>query len=149
MRQPTDWLTPDVRPVQKGLAKAQNQSFRFRNYMMATDLLKLIRAAKLNNEFGLSAFMSFLLVLRVPSETLMMRLAAESDCLTQSTPQEHKVLVGIRIFKGEPLLLAKFAWRKNLPRGCILRRPRLCNEKSDTTRVLCPIRMLWPRMADI
>ena len=115
--------------------------------MMASDLLILIRDVKLDNEFGLAAFMLSLLVLRAPSETLAMRLVADSDFLAEFAPQERKYLAGIRIFKGEPLLLVKFEWRENLPHGCILRRPWLCNENSETARALCPIHMLWPRMA--
>ena len=42
--------------------------------------------------------------------------------------------------------LAKFAWRKNIPHGCILRRPCLCGDASATALILRPIHMLWPRM---
>ena len=151
MRQPTDWLTPGVRSVSKGIGDAQNLSFLIQTFALAPDLQTLIRTVELNNEFGLSAIMSFLLVLRVPSETLAMRREADSDCLPQFAPEEQMVLQGILIFQGEPHLLSKFAWwGGGLPRGCILRRPCLCAETSDTERVLRPIHMLWPRMiADI
>ena len=45
------------------------------------------------------------------------------------------------------MLLAKFAWRKNMRRGCILRRPCLCGEPEPPARVLCPIHRIWPQPA--
>ena len=102
-RRPTGGLTPVVRTVAKGLAKPQGISFRFHNYIIAPDFLNVIRAVKFNNEFGLDAFVPFLLVLRAPSEALMMRRSSDTDMLSQFTPQERKVLAGIRIFQGEPL----------------------------------------------
>ena len=97
-RQPTGWLSLDVRAVSKGLDNAQDLSFRCQNFMMAPDFLNLIRTVELNNECGLAAFMSFLLALRVPSETLTMRSASDTDMQSQITPKEHMVLAGIRMF---------------------------------------------------
>ena len=147
LRHPTDWITPDVRSVAKGLANAQDLSFKFQNYMFAADLLRLITSVKLDNEFGLACFMSFLLLLRVPSETLLMRKADNSDFSTEFPPQDQKILVGVRMVAGRPLFIAKFSWRKNLKHGCILRRPCLCDESSNLTRLLCPVHKLWPRMS--
>ena len=45
------------------------------------------------------------------------------------------------------MLLVKFSWRKNLKRGCILRRPCLCDEPTDLARVLCPVHVVWPRIS--
>ena len=40
LHQPTDWMSPDIRSVARGLANAQDVSFRFQNYMFAVDLLR-------------------------------------------------------------------------------------------------------------
>ena len=73
IRRPTDWLAPSVRSVPRGLRNAQNLSFKFQNYLMADDLLRLLHVSNLSTEFGQAAFFSFLFLLRVPSETLWMR----------------------------------------------------------------------------
>ena len=96
MRRPTDWLTPDVRPVARGLRNAQDLSSKFRNYLMADDLLRLLQSENLSTEFGQSDFFSILFLLRVPSGTLRMRRADDSARLAEFPPREHKVLVGVR-----------------------------------------------------
>ena len=83
LRQPTDWLTAEVRSVSSGLRNAHVVSFRFPNFMFPPDLLRLVRTVKLSSDFGQSAFLSFLLLLRVPSETLQLRKADNSDLITE------------------------------------------------------------------
>ena len=117
IHQPTDWVTPAIRSVARGLAAAQDSSFQFQNYIFAEDLLKLIKSAKLDNDFGFVCFFAFLPLLRIQSDALLMRMADDSDAITEFRPRKHKVLVGIRIVKGAPLFIAKFAWRgKHAPR---------------------------------
>ena len=47
------------------------------------------------------------------------------------------------------MLIAKFSWRKNIKRGCILRRPCLCREPEPPAQVLCPVHRIWPQLADM
>ena len=148
LRQPTDWMTPAVKSVSKGLRNAQDLSFTFQNYMMAADLLRLLQVSNLSSEFGQAAFFSYLFLLRVPSETLWMRKASSSDRLTEFSPQKHKVLVGMRTIGGQDFLLAKFGWRKNMKHGCILRRPCLCHDSMPLARAICPVHLIWPRISD-
>ena len=111
---------------------------------MAPDLLALIKSAKLATEFGQEAFLSFPLLLRVPPETHLMRRADDSDRISEYPPQKSKVLIGTRRILGSGLLIAKFAWRENMRRGCILRRPCLCGERLILARTLCPAHQVWP-----
>lgn len=144
LHQPTDWLSPKIRSVARGLANAQDISFRFQNYMFADELLRLIKFAKLPTELGQAAFLSVLGLLRVPSETLMIQLACGSDLLTDFSPHDTKILAGIRAIQGSGMLLIKFSRRKNIKRGCIPRRPFLCDEPSTLARIFCPAHKLWP-----
>ena len=146
LHQPTNWATPDIRAVARGLKNAHDLPFRFQNFMFADSLLELIRHVKLNNEFGLAAFLSFLLLLRVPSETLLIRIADEGDRITEFPPHEHKIVAGIRRIKGEPMRVVKFPRRENIKHGCILRRPCLCDEKWAIARTLCPVHRIWPEL---
>ena len=148
LRQPTDWLTPVVRSVSRGLRGAQDLSFKFQNYMMAADLLRLLHVSNPSSEFGQAAFFSFLFLLRAPSETLWMRKADSSDRLTESPPQRHKALVGTRAISGRDFLLAKFARQENMKHGFILRRPFLRHDSMPMERAICPVHMAWRRISD-
>ena len=108
------------------------------DFTPAPDLLKLIRAVKLSSDFGQAAFLSFLLLLRVPSETLQLRKAADSAFVTEFAPHAFKISVGVRRIANTDMLIAKFSWRGNFWRGCILRRPCLCDESSCLARVSSP-----------
>ena len=143
---PTDWLSPSARSVARGLKNSHGVSFRFQNFMFAADLLHLLKSVSLTTEFGQASFLSFLFLLRVPSGTLQLRFAADSDALADFAPHRFKAIVGVRTIAGSPLLLAKFSWRNNIRSGCILRRPCLCDERTELARMLCPVHMIWPRI---
>ena len=98
--------------------------------------------------FRTCSLFSFLFLLRVSSETLMLRMAAADDPITDFTPQKAKILAGVRIIGGCEVLLAKFSRRKNMNRGRILRRSCLCGEPEPMARVLFPPHRIWPQLAD-
>ena len=66
----------------------------------------------------------------------MLRKAAADAPITDFAPQKAEIMAGVRIIGGSEMLLAKFAWRKNMKRGCILRRPCLCGGPEPMARVL-------------
>ena len=112
---PTDWPTLQAKSVANGLRRAVAKSFPFENFTMASDLMSLLKFAKLATDFGLSAPLSFLLILRVPSETLLARRASDEDRLTEFAPRDFKILSGIRPSNGSGLLIAKFTRWENIP----------------------------------
>ena len=134
-----------MKSAANGIRQAADISFAFENFTLAPDLLALFKVAKLASPFGLAVFL-FSLLLRAPSDTILMRLASDTDRLTEFVPHDFKILAGLCSFEGTELPIAKFPRRKNLPTGCILRRPCLCDETSALARVFCPARQLWPRI---
>ena len=70
LKQPTDWICPDIKSAVRGLANTQDLAIRFDIFLCADDLLRRIRATKRTSDFGRASFFSFLFRLRVPSETL-------------------------------------------------------------------------------
>ena len=134
LHQPTDWVTPAIRSVARGLAAAQDFSFQFQNYIFAEDLLKLIKTVKLDNEFGWVCFFAFLLLLRIPSEALLMRMADDSDDITEFRPQKTQDFGGRPDYKGCPPLCGqvfvaqKYAPRMHSPPAVHLRRERISRE---------------------
>ena len=107
IHQPTDWMSPDIRSVARGLANAQDLPFRLQNYLFAGELSRLIWFTKLSTELGQASFLSFLCLLRAPSETLFIRMAKDSDLLTDFSPHDFKVLAGARLVGNSELLALK------------------------------------------
>ena len=143
MHQPLDWLTPTIRGISKGLKNAQDLSFKFPNFIQTQDLLKLLRYTKVDSSTGQLFFLSYLFALRVPSETLRLTRAYADDPLTQFIPQKEKALIAVRFHSQTPVLVIKFAFRKNVRNGCILMRPCLCLEEDQTAQRLCPVHTVW------
>ena len=54
----------------------------------------------------------------------------------------------VRTLGGYDMLIAKFAWRGNIKRGCILRRPCLRRETEPLAQDLFPVHRVWPTLAD-
>ena len=123
LNMPTDWLTPKVCHVAKGLKKSQGRGFRFSNFIRSPLLIQLLHRETIQSEFAQAAFLSFLFPLRVPSKTLQLRRAFRNDQLLAFSPQPEKALIGTAVVGGETFLVTKFPWRKNMVDGCILRRP--------------------------
>ena len=142
--QPTPWLTQAVKTLAAGLENAQDKSFIFPNFIQSPDLITMLRHIKLDTELGQLCYMAYLFSLRVPSEALTARRAFADDPLLGFVPQEDKALMGVRSYKQTDILVLKFAFRKNLRNGCILKRPCICSEKNPLARLLCPPHTLWP-----
>ena len=147
-KQPTDWMRPCIKSVASGLANAQDLSFRFGNFLFPDDLLRLIRTTKITSDFGRASFFPFIFLWVVPSETLTLRKDAADGPITDLAPQKVKILAAVRIIGGNAMRLAKFAWRKNMKRGCIPRIPFLCGVAESIARVLWPVHRIWPQLAD-
>ena len=144
----TDWCTPAVTAMAKGLEKVMGRSFIFPNFIESADLLRVLRFVKVDTDLGQAFFLSYLFSLRVPSETLRLSRAFRDDRLTEFVPQEDKALIGIRTFKETEVLVIKFSFRKNIRNGCILMRPCLCGAASETALELCPVHAIWPHIRD-
>ena len=78
--------------------------------------------------------------IRLPPETLPRRAACLSSKLTKSTTGRDKALIDPYDYEGNSALSAKFKRRENFRAGCILVRPRICQEVRNPARRLCPVR---------
>ena len=79
MNLPNTWLTLMVRAASKGLGNAQRVSFRFGNFIQRELFLRLIRFGTLSTEVGRLFYISYLFLLRVPSEGLPVCRADSTD----------------------------------------------------------------------
>ena len=140
----TDWNTAAVAAVCKGLRKAQDLSFQFRNYLSRPCMIRLIEHESLSSEFGILAILSFIFVLRVQSECLPIRRASLEEPLLPRTPQTYQALIGLRETGHDTRLALKLSTRKNTRLGSILTRPCFCRGSILVPSALCPVHAIWP-----
>ena len=55
-----DWVAPSAGPVERGLKNSHDMSFRFRNFVFAMNLFRLLKSFSLATEFGQADLLSFL-----------------------------------------------------------------------------------------
>ena len=144
MNLPMSWMTPAVRCVAKGLANAQDISFRLDNFIQKDLFLRLIRFETLPSEIGRLFYLSYLFLLRVPSEGLPIRRAALNDILTTKSPQAGMASMGIRSIDNAPRLILKLKKRKLNKTGAITMRPCFCDGEGLAPAGFCPIHDFWP-----
>ena len=142
---PTSWFAPCVRHVAKGLEKCQNRIFRFRKFIRSSPLAKIVELESAKSEFGQASCLSLFPILSSSS----CGNAPAAPCLpgrqsVRAPPHPHpgKALIGVSTVGGEAFLAAKFSHRKNLPGGCILRRPCFCFVAKSRAE-LCTIHIFW------
>ena len=140
----TDWRDSSAVAVPRGLRKAHDLSFKFGNYIFRPDLVRFIEHERIESEFGLLGFLSFLFLLRVQSECLPIRRGGINDRILERTPRDSPALLGIREFHGETRLVLKLNTRKNCRYGIILMRPCFCDGGVLVPGSLCPIHAVRP-----
>ena len=144
LHQPTDWWTPAIKSLCKGMNAKAKGKFRFPNFITSDKVLKIIKRETPSGEFGQLAFIAFLFALRVPSEALILRRAFANDELEGFRPMKDSALIGLRGPSSNPSLVLRLATRKNLPLGCIMKRPCFCDIAKCVEHRLCPVHYLWP-----
>ena len=143
-RKPTDWSTPAVIHASYALRLAGKNRIRFPNFIRSELIWRIASAEPKDSEFPHLAYLAFLFAFRVPSEALVLQRAHKGGEVDLFTPQKEKALIACRAVDGVEVLIAKLAWRKNMPGGCIPKRPCFCPHDTPRARGLCPIRWLWP-----
>ena len=142
---PTDWISAATLTISTALANAQVRSFQFPNIVRCNDMVRILRFSPIRGEFGQLAYMSYIFSLLVPSDTIQLVRAFSSDPIAEYKKQDTNALIGVRKHHNTPLLVNKFAFRKNIRNGCILKRPFICyGLNKSMTRAWCPIHAVWP-----
>ena len=145
LNEPVDWDTAAVRNVAKALKLSGKSNFRFPNFLRSPEVISILRHEGPRAEFGLLAYVAYLCALRVPSEALPLRRAFTRDCLGDFLPlKSRKALLAVRGAPPNESLTLRLASRKNLPAGCILRRPCFCTLTKVAAHALCPVHFFWP-----
>ena len=86
------WLTPEVRLIAKGLRNDHDRRFDVPNFIMTSDVMRIILDQGWRRNMGMIAYLSYLFSLRVPSETLQLTIANPGEKLLKFSPHVPKAL---------------------------------------------------------
>ena len=117
MALPISWMTPSVRNLAGETKNEQNRNFAAPVCVRTSDLIRIIAAETIDTQSAQIAFLRYLFALRGPSETMRLLRAYRDDKLTDLAHQGGKALIAIRPYLPAGLLVAKFAFRKNVRSG--------------------------------
>ena len=146
----SDWRSSAVTGAIKGLANAMDLSLKFDNYMNLTLFRRVITAETLSTDFGKFMYLSFLFVLRGPSEALPAQRAPLTTKLDSKILQAEKALLGLRkLADGSIRLILKLNKRKNFRGSVPLMRPCFCGSQHFVSNGLCPVHDFWPLVAHL
>ena len=144
----SDWRSSAVTGAIKGLANAMDLSLKFDNYMNLTLFRRVITAETLSTDFGKFTYLSFLFVLRGPSEALPAQRAPLTTKLDSQIPHAEKALLGLRKLAGGPIrLILKLGKMKNFRGSAPLMRPCFCGSEYSAPNWISPVRDIWPLVA--
>ena len=145
-----EWRSSAVQGAVKGLANAMDMSLKFDNYMNLKLFRRVILAETLSTDFGKFMYLSFIFVLRGPSEALPAKRAPLDMRLDTKAIQADKALVGLRkLTDGSLRLILKLNKRKNFRGSVPLMRPCFCGSSHFVSNGLCPVHDFWPLISGI
>ena len=141
----TSCFTPEVLAAARGLKNSLHRGSQSINYIWKESLLKIIAREDLSHEFSRLCFISYVFLLRVPSEALpLVRAFPDEDVTAKSRPLDSPALIDLRRVDGTLKLVIKLDSRKNIRGGAVLSRPCLCARESFGKGSICPVHTLWP-----
>ena len=123
--------------------KSKNRILPFSNFTRIQETVAIYDRESPIVGCARDSFLSFLVSFRVPSGAPHLRRAYSAGDLAAFSPHPDKSLISVRTIDIVHLLVAKQARRKNLPGGCILRRPCFFGLTSLRAQHLCPVRTCW------
>ena len=141
---PPTWMSCAVRGVAKGLENAQDLSLKFGNYMFKPLSRSLMNHEPLRTECGRLFYLSYVFILRLPSEALPARRAAAGASLLTRHPLPRQSVLGLRSMPdGQQCLVLKLRTRKHVRSGAVLFRPCFCSGAVLASAGICPIHDFW------
>ena len=109
----SSWRTDVILAVAKGLRNRPSGKVLFRNSLKPGDIDSIIRAESWESEFARLCYISYLLLLRLPSEAIPLTRALPPDRLLAPGATSSLNVIGLQEFQGEQRLVIKLPKRKN------------------------------------
>ena len=141
---PSDFETKAVYSAVEGIRKDKRGSFKFPNFLFLSDISKLVDFLGRGREFAVLSFISFLFSLRVPSDSLLLRMDHRDDPNGEPVNQSDKTPIWAGSFMEADSLVLKMAWWEYLGGGCILKRTCVFDSTSSKPRATCPPHGILP-----
>ena len=138
----SDWFTPEIRALAKGLQNSHREDTRFENFISKNQMSSIIRHFSMKDQHVQLWYLSFIFLLRTVNEGLPLRRApTDADLLNKEVPAADTNLIGIRTVSGTKKLVIRLKTRKNSRSGAILIRNCVCT--GGRKEVLCPLHSFW------
>ena len=137
------WKTDIITALAKGLRNKVNPRVRFHNSLAPKILDKIIRHETWSSELARLCYVTFLFLLRLPSEALPLTRALPNELLLSPDIPSSKAVIGLREFQGEKRLVLKLSHRKNTRSVYTAMRPCFCGDNALLPRHNCPIHRFW------
>ena len=137
------WRNDTIVAIAKGLKNKPMARDKFENSLDPKILDRIVRAETWASEFARICFVTFLFMLRLPSESLPLRRALPTDRLLSKEPLSSPAIIGLREFNGDQRLIIKLARRKNARHGFSATRPCFCGDNFLLPKHNCPIHRFW------
>ena len=139
----SSWKNEVIHAIAKGLKNKPSGKNRFHNSLEPPILDRILRHESWNSEFARLCYVTYLFMLRLPSESLPLTRALADGRLLSTDPSSTPATIGLREFQGEQRLVIKLNKRKNTKNTFIATRPCFCGENALLPRHNCPIHRFW------
>ena len=139
----SSWKNEVILSIAKGIRNRPTGKDKFHNSLEPASLERIIRHESWESEFARLRYVTYLFMLRLPSDALTLTRAIANDKLLATETSSAPSLIGLREFLGEKRLALKLAKRKNTRNAFIATRPCFCGQNALLPRRNCPIRRFW------
>ena len=138
------WETEMIMSIAKGVKNKPTGGNRIHNSLGPAILDRIIRYESWGSELSRLCYVTYLFMLRLPSEALTFTRAIATDRLLTTDKSSAPSLVGLREFHGgQQRLIIKLDTRKNTKDAFISTRPCFCGQNALRPRHNFPIHRFW------
>lgn len=89
-----EWVAAEIRILANGARGERERGFASPNFSRPSDLFGIIESEGWKSNIGMIAFLSYLFSLRVPSESIHLRVCARVSETYEAPHQNDKALIG-------------------------------------------------------
>ena len=137
------WRDETIKAIAKGIANKERPTQRFPNSLSPEWLDKLIQNESWDSELARLCYVTYLFMLRLPSEALPLHRALTDEQLLSNEAPSNTAVIGLREYEGQQRLTIKLARRKNSRGIFTALRPCYCGKNALLPRHNCPIHIFW------
>ena len=104
-----------IRLIANGLRNAHAESFAFANFIMTSDVMRIILDQGWGSNMGMISYLPYILSIRAPSDAIQLTTASPNEKLLKFSPHGPKALIGPRTYRNTTAPVIKFRFRGEFP----------------------------------